>query len=152
MPTFNCAPVVSALKYSKQFPSVFAEDTPRLFTDLCFVSTPEGIRASIDEREVIIHSASAWTTDYNPSLFGGPDNTGSVITQWTVIDADTEFPLGKVFTMDTINLIDSTELDTIVGGTGWFLGLKGAIRINSTLEPSTGRVNISSIAGTVCQF
>jgi hypothetical protein len=152
----TCNQVRQTLKASGRFPSVFPEhQTSRLYPGICFVSSQEGIHATLGQREVLVQSISAWTIDYKPFLLApyfGPEFTesmASVISQWTITDVARNRVLGKVYTTDAINLNQFSELDVIVGGTDRFLGARGEARIDSFPNPD-GTVNLLGINGSVC--
>jgi len=154
MPDFSvvCGDALKSLRNSSKFPSVFSKADP-VYTHFCFVSNPEGIPARLGNRNVIVHTKSVWTKDFAPYVPGlldnGTDNMATVITEWRILDELTELPLGKVYTMDGLDVASSSELNTVVGGTGLFFNVKGAVRVDSHFD-NFGIVHMDSINGKIC--
>lgn len=141
------------LQDSGQFPDVFFPPGKKL--PICYASaTPAS--AWIGQHEVTITSTvSGWTTDFIPVLFGGQDNLGTVTTQVTIVDHSGNYT-GKFFTRDTIDLSQITttgsasEEDVIVGGTGNFVGAKGAYRVSSAVNQDLSIVILTKLHGVLC--
>ena len=173
-PTFTqneCLRVQNALKSSGKFANIFTPQGNNLLltqlgTPLCFVSNQRdpyyvtnGIHAKLNARKVTIDSASIWVNLFKPNLpaFGliGDDNQAAVITQWNVIDYQTNNKIGKGFTTDTLNTgtlsVDgsASELNVIIGGTDKLSDASGSIRVDSQLN-AQGLVEITSLSGKLC--
>jgi hypothetical protein len=148
------AQVWSQLQASRQFPDVFA-GTGKM-TKICYKATGPA-PAFIGKTQVTIAaSASGWTTDFTPVLFGGTDNLGTVVTELTITDQRGR-PIGNLFTRDTIDLSQifttgtSAEEDVIVGGAAVLHHAKGTYRVVSTPEDANAtKVKLTNLAGVVC--
>jgi hypothetical protein len=98
---------------------------------------------------------SGFTTDFVPTLFGGQDNLGTVVTQVTIVDPSGNYT-GKLFTRDTIDFSHITttgtasEEDVIVGGTKHFGGAKGTYRVDSTANQDASMVILTNLHGILC--
>ncbi len=189
-PTFTpeeCGLVQNRLHMSGRFPNVFTPQGNNLLltaleTPLCFVSNQNdqfnitsGIHAVLssgkNSRKITINSSSIWTNQFQPNLpaFGlfGTDKQASVITQWIVVDNQTNKTIGKGYTADLLDtsLLDpsilspeqlatlavgsASELNVIIGGTDKLSGASGAIRVDSQLN-TNGFPVITKISGKLC--
>jgi hypothetical protein len=189
-PTFTpqeCDLVQSQLRTSGKFPNIFNRRANNLLltaleTPLCFVSNQNdqfnitsGIHAVLssgkNSRKITINSSSIWTNQFQPNLpaFGlfGHDKQASVITQWIVVDNQTNKTIGKGYTADLLDtsLLDpsilspeqlatlavgsASELNVIIGGTDKLSGASGAIRVDSQLN-TNGFPVITKISGKLC--
>jgi hypothetical protein len=148
--------ILSDFNASKQYPDVFANSNYQFpfGVTICYVSNGD-LSATLDGEPVLLATQSMWTTDFKPALLGFPgysDGMGSVITQVSVYNAAHKLQ-GKVFLRDAIvfNLpASSSELNTVVGGSGRYANVKGALRIDSHDIASTDTVPLSSVTGTLC--
>jgi hypothetical protein len=145
--------VWTTLQASGQFPDVFFP--PGKTMPICYASSSPA-SASIGQHQVTITSTlSGWTTDLVPTLFGGQDNLGTVVTQLTVTDQTGNYT-GKLFTRDTIDLSKITttgsaaEQDVIVGGTNNFGGAKGTYRVDSAANQDASMVILTNLHGILC--
>jgi hypothetical protein len=101
--------VWTTLQASGQFPDVFFP--PGKTTSICYASFGP-VPASIGQHQVTIASTlSGFTTDFVPTLFGGQDNLGTVVTQLTIVDPSGN-DTGKLFTRDTIDFSQITTTGT----------------------------------------
>jgi len=150
---YNCTEVWNALKQSRKFPYVFSnQQQPGLYPGVCFVSTVGGIPAKLGNQDVTVTSASAWTTDFYPSLppfLDGPDKLASVISAWKIWNTN-NLLLGSIYAVDTVDLVSGNEQDVIIGGSGKFKDASGAVRIDSSPDAIPGLVNITNISGRIC--
>jgi hypothetical protein len=148
------AQVWSQLHESRRFPDVFAGSGK--MTNLCYVSTAP-VPAFIGDSKVTISSLlSGWTTDFQPFLFGGPDNLGTVVTELTFADVHGR-ALGRIFTRDTIDLSQifttgtASEEDVIVGGSAVLEGARGTYRATDKPEdPQAAKVKLANLSGLIC--
>lgn len=151
----QCNAVWGSLQASRKFPHIFTAEQTRLYPGLCYVSTDAGIAGKLGDTPVTIATASAWTTDFYPTLIGGSDSLASVITQWSVKNSKNK-KLGKVYTTDVIDVLNSIEADIVVGGNDNFEDAKGTLKVESeTMENPLGAnlpplVKITNISGTLC--
>jgi hypothetical protein len=149
----DCAQALPQLQASGQFPDVFA-GSGKAF-GLCYAATGPASAMIGNTPVTVVSSLSAWTTDFVPALFGGPDNLGTVVTELTI----SGFHGGsqaKLYTRDTIDLSQilsgrAPEEDVIVGGTAYFNNAKGTYRIESQPEdPLASKVLLNNLNGTLC--
>ncbi|MDD5034061.1 MAG: hypothetical protein PHE55_04820 [Methylococcaceae bacterium] len=159
----DCTSIWDTLKASSRFPDTFQYN--KTLPGFCFVSA-NPIPAILNGNPVNLTALSAWTNDFLPAFPPGPsslghDNLATAVTQVTVYDAQNTLlgiqTLGKLYTRDSIDLspvifgvgYGVSEQDTIVGGSGAFLGARGGYRIDAFLDVS-GSVNITRINGSIC--
>lgn len=149
----DCTAVWPQLQASGAFPDVFAGSGKT--TNLCYASTGPA-SATLGDQPVTIESThSGWTTDFTPVLFGGTDNLGTVVTQWTLTDLRGRSQ-AKLFTRDTIDLSQiasgsAPEEDVIVGGSAWLKTAKGTYRIASAPEDAqASKVKLTNLTGVLC--
>jgi hypothetical protein len=145
--------VWKTLQASGLFPDVFFP--PGKTTSICYASFGP-VPASIGQHQVTIASTlSGFTTDFVPTLFGGQDNLGTVVTQLTIVDPSGN-DTGKLFTRDTIDFSQITttgtapEEDAIVGGTNNFGGAKGTYRVDSAANQDASIVILTNLHGILC--
>jgi hypothetical protein len=147
------AKVWTTLQASGQFPDVFfpaGRTTP-----ICYASFGPA-SALIGQHQVNIASTlSGFTRDFVPTLFGGQDNLGTVVTQLTIVDPSGSYT-GRLFTRDTIDFSQITttgtasEEDVIVGGTNYFGGARGTYRVDSAANQDASMVILTNLHGVVC--
>lgn len=145
--------VLAKLNASNRFPDV----TYLGFDGSCYVSNDtQAINVVWGSKPLTIKTVSAWTNNFDtfdmPYLFGnGATGTvGTVVTQMSVFNHSGK-NIGQIYTKDTINLakFPVPEDDVVVGGSHFFEGAKGTIKISSS-QGSNGIVVIESIGGTLC--
>jgi hypothetical protein len=145
--------VWTTLQASGQFPDVFYP--PGKTMPICYASAAPAT-ASIGQHQITITSTlSGWTSDFVPTLFGGQDNLGTVVTQLTIVDQTGNYT-GKLYTRDTIDLSQITatgsaaEEDVIVGGTNNFGSAKGTYRVESAANQDASMVILTDLHGILC--
>ncbi len=191
-PTFTaeeCISVQNRLRNSGKFPNIFTPNgnnllltTTEIPVPLCFISNQNdpfyitsGIHAVLgsgnNARKITINSSSIWTNQFQPNLpaFGllGADHQASVITQWIVVDNQSNKTIGKGYTADLLDtsLLDpsiltteqlqtlpvgsASELNVVIGGTDKLSDASGSIRVDSQLNTS-GFPAITKISGKLC--
>lgn len=170
---FDCTSVWGLLKNSGKFTDLKfpsnSSSTSDFYPGFCYVSNRDIpaklITTSGQSIPVNVESYSAWTSEFKPSLlqnYGYPmtfvDNMATVITEWVVKNNKNKI-LGTVFTRDSVDLNLGSEQDIIVAGAGYFVGAKGAVRVNTSPEimpdaqgnpVATGNLNITGIYGKMC--
>jgi hypothetical protein len=164
----DCISVWNTLSTSGKFPTIFSKQPPALHPGLCFVTGPGGIPATLGSTTVSVSAASAWTTEFSPYLppfVNGPDNLGSVISKLTIKDVNRNRILGDIYTVDSVDTsafnpsvfdpsvdstIDLNEQDVVISGNNKLAGAKGSVRINSSLDLTTGLVTVTEIKGRLC--
>jgi len=149
-----CGQVLPQLQASGQFPDVFAGAGKVL--GLCYAATGPAPAQIGNIPVTITNTLSAWTTDFNPILVGGPDHLGTVVTQVTVSGSHGLLS-AHYYTRDTIDLSQilttgtAAEEDVIVGGDSLLFGAKGTYRVAS--QPVNGNpalVDLNNLAGLIC--
>jgi hypothetical protein len=145
IPVNDCSSIWTTLLASKKFPDIFDQNK---LIPLCFVSNGN-VLAKIGDTNVTISTISAWTSEFFPTLMGGPDGLGSVITQWTIQSINDTSIKGVIYTRDVIDMATSSEQDVVVAGKGSFDSVQGTIRVDSTTSASFS-VSINNLSGTIC--
>jgi hypothetical protein len=148
------AKVWKTLQASGRFPDVFYPSGKT--TRICYASFGPASALIGQHRVTIASTLSGWTTDFDPRLFGGRDNLGTVVTQLAIVDEWGNYS-GKLFTRDTIDLSQivttgsAPEEDVIVGGTNDLGGAKGTYRVDATPnDPYAMSVSLTNLHGTLC--
>lgn len=150
----DCKDIWTTLKASHKFPGIFWQTPPKLL-DLCYVSSPESIRAKLGSTDVLVTSKSAWTSDLIPNPAGG-DFLANIISEWTIRNSINNSVIGKIYSMETLDVVNAKELSVIISGSGKLSGAKGSIRIHSTpleIDPLTQTVTlleINHLSGNLC--
>jgi hypothetical protein len=142
------------LQRSRRFPDVFSGSGK--MTNLCYASTGP-VTATIGKTKVVIAATlSGWTTDFQPTLLGGTDNLGTVITEISIANLPGHAS-AQLFTRDTIDLSQITtsgtapEEDVIIGGSNTLEGAKGTYRVASAPEdPQATKVELTNLNSVIC--
>ena len=149
----DCSQALPQLQASGQFPDVFAGSGK--LAGLCYAATGPAAATIGNTPVTIVSSLSAWTTDFVPVLFNGPDNLGTVVTQLTIAGFHGNSQ-ANLYTRDAIDLSQllsghAPEEDVIVGGSAYFSNAKGTYRIASQPEDAlASKVLLTNLTGTIC--
>ena len=168
----NCNTVWQDIASTGIFPGVFSSPVrePMLYP-LCYVSVAKFTATLTSkygrEKEVLVSSKSAWTTDlepfilsplaapgspYSPLSFEFNDNTASIVSEWTIYDPNrNDRVIGKIYSMDILDLIRSKEVTVIINGTGNYYRARGSVVIESqATDMEFNTVELTKISGTLC--
>ena len=150
----DCSAAINTLSKSQQFPEIFLANPAKLL-GVCYASIGS-FPAQLGSQKVNIKLTSVWTNEFNPAPPIN-DALGTVVTQWEIQEFSNKHKtIAYMYTHDTIDLANSTELDVVAAGAGKLAGVTGAVRINSAPDPTSfinglpGQLTVMELSGSVC--